>query len=123
MARDGVVIERGEPNVAVVVMRGEHDAFGAPNLEKQLMSLLDEDLSIVIDLTQATFLDSMTLFLLLRARTRASERGLGFSLQLGPGAGKHVHRAFELTKLTEVFSVAPTREGALLAARVPVTPD
>lgn len=120
---DRVLIERGEADMAVVVLSGEHDSYGAPRLEEHLMSLLSEDLSIVIDLTKATFLDSVTLFLLLRARKDAAARGLGFSLQLGPDAGKHVHRAFELTKLTSVFSIAPTREGALTAARTPVAPD
>jgi anti-sigma B factor antagonist len=123
MAKDSVLIERGEPGVAVVVLSGEHDAYGAPRLEEQLLSLLAEDLSVVIDLTRATFLDSVTLFLLLRARKLAAERGLGFSLQLGPEAGKHVHRAFELTKLTSVFAIAPTREGAVTAARTPVESD
>src|SRR4051812_1139788 len=65
MARDSVLIERGDHDMAVVVLSGEHDAYGAPRLEEQVMSLLSEDLSIVIDLTFATFLDSVTLFLLL----------------------------------------------------------
>jgi anti-anti-sigma factor len=123
MGKDDVVIEREEPGLAIVVLVGEHDAYGAGRLEADLLALLDEETSIVIDLTGATFLDSVTLFLLLRSRKHAAERGLGFSLQLGPDAGKHVHRTFELTKLSDVFSIETTREAALAAARAPVGLD
>jgi anti-anti-sigma factor len=123
MGKDSVLIERSEPDVAVVAIVGEHDSYGVDRLEAQLMQLFAEDLSIVIDLSGATFLDSVTLFLMLRARKHAAEHGLGFSLQLGPEAGKYVHRAFELTKLTSVFSIGTTRAAALTAARTPVSPD
>jgi anti-anti-sigma factor len=120
MANNSVVIERAEPDVAVVVMSGEHDAFRAPQLDLHVTSLLDEDLSLVIDLSHATFLDSVTLFVLIRGRKHAATRGRGFALQLGDGAGRHVHKAFELTRLTTVFSIAETRAEAVAMARIPV---
>jgi anti-anti-sigma factor len=122
MVDNSVVIERAAADVAVVVMSGEHDAFHAPRLESHVTSLLDEDLSVVIDLSHATFLDSVTLFVLIRGRKHAAMRGRGFALQLGEGAGRHVHKAFELTRLTTVFAIAPTREAAILAARQPIEP-
>jgi anti-anti-sigma factor len=120
MVKSTVVIERGEPDVAVVLMCGEHDAYRAPQLESRLTALLDEDLCVLIDLSGATFLDSVTLFVLIRARRHAAVRGLGFALQLGDEAGKHVHRAFELTRLSTVFSIGTTRATALAEARLPV---
>ena len=123
MSTNSVVIERDEPDVAVVVMSGEHDAFRAPQLEERVTELLDEDLSVVIDLSHATFLDSVTLFVLIRSRKHAAARGRGFALQLGDSAGRHVHKAFELTRLTSVFAIEDTRGAAITAARVPVGPE
>ena len=123
MAEDSVVIEEASATLAVVAMTGEHDAYHAPRLESQLDDVLGRGLSVVIDLSGSTFLDSVTLFVLIRARKHAAERGLGFALQLGDEAGKHVHRAFELTRLTSVFAIASTREEALIAASVPVGLD
>jgi anti-anti-sigma factor len=120
MAVDSVVIERAEPDVAVVVMSGEHDAFHAPQLEAHVTSLLEQELSLVIDLSHATFLDSVTLFVLIRGRKHAATLGRGFALQLGAGAGRHVHKAFELTRLTSVFAIADTRAEAVALARIPV---
>jgi anti-anti-sigma factor len=122
MVDNSVVIERADADVAVVVMSGEHDAFHAPKLEGHVTSLLDEGLSLVVDLSRATFLDSVALFVLIRGRKHAAARGLGFALQLGEGAGRHVHRALELTRLTTVFAIEPTREAAILAARKPIEP-
>jgi anti-anti-sigma factor len=123
MVENSVVIERAAPDVAVVALSGEHDAFRAPQLEAHVTSLLDEGLSLVIDLSRATFLDSVTLFVLIRGRKHAATLGRGFALQLGDGAGRHVHRALELTRLTSVFAIEPTREAAIAAARTPVGLD
>jgi anti-anti-sigma factor len=122
MARERFQIERDAGGAAIVLV-GEHDAYGAPELEERLEELLDDGSSIVVDLSRATFVDSVTLFLLLRARKNAAARGLGFSLQLGDTTGTHVHRMFEVTKLTDVFAIAPTRDGAVSAAQTPVPPD
>jgi anti-anti-sigma factor len=123
MVKNSVVIEWAAPDVAVVAMSGEHDAFRAPQLEAQVTSLLDEGVSLVIDLSRATFLDSVTLFVLIRGRKHAATLGRGFALQLGEDGGPHVHRALELTRLTSVFAIAPTRAAAIDAARTPVGLD
>jgi anti-sigma B factor antagonist len=116
MAHDTIAVELVEPDLAVVALAGEHEAFGAPKLELQLAALLAEDYAVVVDLTEATFLDSATLFVLLRAHTKAAERRLGFALQMGDDAGKYVRRAFELTRLSSVFAIGTSRDEAIAAA-------
>jgi anti-anti-sigma factor len=117
MADDVMVVYGEAPGVAVVVLVGEHEAFGSARLERQLASLVEEGFAVVVDLSRATFVDSATLLALLRSRRAADERGLGFVLQMDVSTGQYVRRIFDLTRLTSVFATAPTRPEAVAAAR------
>jgi len=117
MAYDGITVERAEPGLAVVVLKGEQEAYDSPRLEGLLASLLKEGAAIVVDLSRATFVDSTTLLVLLRARDEAERRGLGYTLQLDESAGGYVYRIFAITRLTSVFTILRTRAEAVGAAR------
>jgi anti-anti-sigma factor len=102
-----------EPGVAIVVLEGEHELFNAPKLRRQLEGLIGEGLGVVIDLTQATFLDSSVVAVLLRARERAEAAGVPLSIVLDDSTGEPVRRMFEITGLASILHVVGSRAEAL----------
>lgn len=102
-----------EPGVAIVVLEGEHELFSAPKLQRQLEGLIGEGLTVVIDLTEATFLDSSVVAVFLRARERAEEAGVPFSIVIDDSTGEPVRRMFEITGLASILPVVQSRAEAL----------
>jgi anti-anti-sigma factor len=117
MAPIAVTTDPRDPPVAILALTGEHDGLTATRIEQELQRLHDAGLPIVVDLLEASFVDSSTLSLLLAARRRAEESSLGFALALDGETGLQVHRIFETTGLDSSFVVAPTRDEAIAAAR------
>lgn len=112
-----IVIDRSEPGVAVLALKGEHETFSTPRVAGDLEALLGEGVSVVVDLTEAEFLDSTIVAALLRAHKDAQTRGLRFAVVLDDSTGWSVRRLFDLTGLQEVFAVSPDRAGAVAAVR------
>jgi anti-sigma B factor antagonist len=111
-----IAVDRGD-GVAVIVVEGEHDVYTAPSLSEQLDVLLAEGMPFVIDLTPATFVDSSVLRVLLEARRRADERGIGFAVALGQDDSGPVRRVLDITGLVPVLPVHSERQAAIEAAR------
>lgn len=106
-----VAVERPAPATAVVVLSGEHDLSERAELSALLLGLVEENELVVVDFTDATFVDSTTLHVLVGAHMDAQRRGTRFRLQLGTTS--IVARAFELSGLDRRLDVARTREEAL----------
>ncbi len=106
-------MDTSESGVAIVVLEGEHELFSAPKLQRQLEALIREGLSLVVDLAEATFLDSSVVAVLLRARDRASEAGVRFAIVVDDSTGEPVRRMFEITGLAAILPVFSSREEAL----------
>lgn len=124
MDRVAVSLDNAEPKVGVVALVGEHDAYTAGRVANELALLVDAGLHVVVDLTEATFVDSQTLSVLLGARHDAEEGSLGFALVLRADDATQVHRILEMTGLISAFVIEPTLERALAAARARrVAPD
>jgi anti-anti-sigma factor len=87
-----------------VTLRGEHEAYTADKLAKQVTALVDEGLSVTVDLRETAFVDSTVVGVLLAARRRAGERGTELRLLLGEETGWPVRRILEVTGLVELFS-------------------
>ena len=117
MAPISVTLARRDPPAAVVALVGEHDAYSSERLENELTVLLEEGLRIVVDLRDATFIDSTTLGVLLRARQRAEQAGLGFALVLPKDEYAQVHQILELTQLGRAFASFSSLDDGLRAAR------
>jgi anti-sigma B factor antagonist len=111
-----IAVDRGDA-VAVVVVEGEHDVYTAPSLSEQLDLLFDEGRPFVIDLTLATFVDSSVLRVLLEAKRRADERGLGFAVALGEDDSGPVRRVLDITGLVPILPVHSGRPAAIEAAQ------
>ena len=98
---------------AVVVVTGDVDLHSAPILRDELASLADAEVrNVVLDLSDATFLDSMALGVMLAAKKRlTAERGQLEVVVATP----EIRRIFEITMLDRIFDLHETRAVALRA--------
>jgi anti-sigma B factor antagonist len=117
MAPISVTLAPRDPPAAVVALVGEHDTYSAGRLENELGVLLDEGRRVVVDLRDTEFIDSTTLSVLLRARNRADQSSLGFTLALAEHHYTQVHQLLDLTGLGSAFAIFDTLDEALAAAR------
>jgi anti-sigma B factor antagonist len=106
-----VELDRSQNGLTVVVIRGEHDLNTASPLRTHLERLLTEGNPFVVDLTEATFIDSSILGVILQARRDAAENGVGFAVAEGGGA-EAVRRVLDITGVREELPVHGTREEA-----------
>src|SRR4249919_786547 len=100
-----------EQSGCVVSVSGDADLYAAANVERELVRLVDKGKhSIVVDLSDATFIDSTMLRVLLNVSKR-----------LRPGGGEllvvcsehNIRKIFEITLLDRVFAIFDTRDAAL----------
>ena len=110
----GVETVEEHGSVVVIAVHGQADLHTAPELRDAMTAALDGGASgLVVDLSEATFIDSMTLGVLLGAVKR-----------LRPSGGKvtivcidpHIRRIFEITLLDRVFSLHTSRDEASAVA-------
>jgi anti-anti-sigma factor len=107
---DDIRIERPGEGTAVVVLTGEHDLSVRAEVEDILESVIGENRIVVADLSEAEFVDSTIISLLVQAKRDAAEQGCSFRLQLGTEA--IVRRIFDVTGVLDLLEVAETREEA-----------
>jgi anti-anti-sigma factor len=93
----------------VVALRGEYDLARAGEVRDELYAALEDELPIVVDLSGATFIDTVTLGVLLEAvrRSRRSRREL--LIYLPESAGRQVHELFRITGVDNVLPVVRER--------------
>ena len=94
----------------VVTVSGDADLHAAANVERELVSLADSGhASIVVDLSDATFIDSTMLRVLLNVSKRLRPAG-----ELLVVCHEHnIRKIFEITLLDRVFTIFDTRADAL----------
>jgi anti-sigma B factor antagonist len=110
-AVDVSVTSRESGDRTVIEVKGEIDVYTAPVLREELTSLIDsEHTTIVVDLTQVSFMDSTGLGVLVGALKKV--RTLGGDLALVIDQEK-ILKVFRITALTQVFTIHPTLEAAL----------
>jgi anti-sigma B factor antagonist len=109
-------LEQAEAGVEVVVVRGEHDLATAGDLRERIETAVPRATGVVIDLTQATFIDSAVLQALLSGRDQAQAAGIAYVIALGDGTGHAVTRLLELTGLDRRLELAQSRAAAVDAA-------
>jgi len=105
----GIRRERSGEDIFVVSLAGEHDLYTAPKVQEALRGVIAAGAgTIVVDLTETTFLDSTMLHALLRARNELRDGG---RLLLVAEDGS-VKRAFEITGIDRLFDFFPSRRAA-----------
>jgi len=100
-------LDRGQTGLLVLSLRGENDTFIAPSLRAELELVREEPLPLVIDLSEATFLDSRVVGLLLAAFREAERRSRAFVLYTPESTGPAVRSLFQLTRLDSLLPLAP----------------
>ena len=99
----------------VIELGGEVDLYTAPEFKERMVELIESGKKrIVVDLSQATFIDSTTLGVL-----------VGGVKRLRPGGGhlalvctdQNISKIFEITRLDRVFPIHSSREEALRAVK------
>ena len=99
----------------VVEVGGEVDLYSAPELKEHVLTAIDRGRTkIVVDLTNATFIDSTTLGVLVGARKRLREHDGALAVVC---ADDDKLGLFEMTGLDRVFSIHADRAAALAAVQ------
>jgi anti-sigma B factor antagonist len=105
---------------AVVTLGGEVDLHTAPELRERLGAAIDDGCrEIVVDLTQVTFVDSMTLGVLLGALKRLRQQSGELKIVVSDPS---LRRIFEITLLDNVFQLFDSRDRALADGQAPDAP-
>lgn len=110
-----VHVEQPAPGTAVAVFAGEHDMADKDEVFELLTSLVDENELVIADLSQAAFIDSSILHVLVQTKKGAEARGRTFCLQLG--TADIVRAAIRASGFDKIFDIKPTREAALAERR------
>lgn len=109
--------ERIDDRTAVIAVAGEVDLYTAPELKRELVEVIDQGVrKVVVDLSEATFIDSTTLGVLLSGVKRL--RPVGGELAV-VCTDRNIRKIFEITLLDRVFSIHESRVEALGAAPAP----
>jgi len=95
----------------VVAPIGEIDLNCASDLRHELFgAVADGADSVVVDMATTTFIDSMTLGILLGAARRLQQRGGELRIAC---VDPNIRRIFEITLLDRVFAIYPSLHAAL----------
>ena len=95
----------------VIEVTGEVDLFTAPEFKQRVMAPIMADVDrVIVDLANATFIDSSSLGVLIGAHRRLKLRG---GALLVVCASEAIAKTFKITGLDGVFTLASSVEQAL----------
>ncbi len=105
------ITEETREGISTVSVVGEIDIATAPTLREILESTIDRGVEVVVvDLLGVTFIDSTALGVLIGALKRCNEAGGSMRIAV---SDQRVLKVFEITGLTDLFSIFPTLEEAV----------
>ena len=108
---DGVRVLLPDVSKAVVEFSGEHDLESKHAVRALLTELVETNDLVVVDLSEAQFVDSSLIQTLVSADQLARERGSHFRIQLDTAA--IVEKALEITGILDTLECQWDREEAL----------
>jgi anti-anti-sigma factor len=106
-----IEVEQPEAGRAVVVFKGEHDLAQVDALGERLSALLAENELVVADFSEAEFVDSSIIHLLVETRREAEASERRFRIQMGTQCV--VYRVFEIAGVLSLLECVSSREEAL----------
>lgn len=110
----GVETLDGDGAVVTIAVHGQADLHTAPDLRDAMTRAIEGGANgLIVDLSDATFVDSMTLGVLLGAVKRLRPRGGKVAVVC---TSPHIRRIFEITLLDRVFALHETLAAARAAA-------
>ena len=102
-----------DPETHVIELGGEVDLYTAPEFKERMVQVIEQGKKqVVVDLTNATFIDSTTLGVLVGGVKRLRPAGGSLTIVC---ADQNICKIFEITGLDRVFPIHGTREEALAA--------
>ena len=97
----------------LIELGGEVDLYTAPEFKERMVQVIEEGKKrIVVDLSEATFIDSTTLGVLVGGVKRLRPAGGSLALVC---SDQNIQKIFEITGLDRVFPIHESREEALSA--------
>jgi len=113
--QDAVLLEPEDDGIVALRLRGDIDLITSPLLLDQATYALGAHAHIVVDLSDATFIDSSAIHALLKIKAAANREGCVTVLQLGTAAT--VERAIEIAGIERVLPRAESRSEAIATIR------
>jgi anti-sigma B factor antagonist len=104
---------------SVITLSGESDAYIAPRVRSDLATALGSEAPLVVDLTQATFIDSTIVGVLLEGLADCEKLERPLVLLLPDDAAPEVHRLFEITGLAALLPVVRSWDEAASRIALP----
>jgi anti-sigma B factor antagonist len=102
-----------DPGFTVISLRGESDAYSAPKIRSDLEGALGTSAApVLVDLSQATFIDSTVVGILLEGLASSEKLERPLVLLLPDDSAPEVHRLFELTGLASLLPVVSSWDEA-----------
>ena len=105
-----------DPGFTVIRLQGESDAYNAPRIRSDLQGALGGAAPVVVDLSQATFIDSTVVAILLEGLASCEKLERPLLLLLPDDSAPEVHRLFELTGLASLLPVVRSWDEAATRA-------
>jgi anti-sigma B factor antagonist len=106
-----VNVQELSDDMSLIEVHGQADLHTASDLRSAITGAIDSGAAhLVVDLSEATFIDSMTLGVLLGAVKRLRPMGGSVSVVC---TDPHIRRIFEITLLDRIFTLYPDRKSAV----------
>lgn len=106
-----VHVEQAAPGRAVVLFKGEHDLSCTEALRERLAALVGENELVIADFSDAQFVDSSVINVLVETKREAEASGRRFRIQVGTECA--VYRVFEVASVLSFPERTSSREDAL----------
>jgi anti-sigma B factor antagonist len=107
----GIEVRWPRPQLALVVLAGEHDLYSGDELRQTFEQTLARCDHLIVDLSAAEFIDSTIVAVLIQTMKDASDLRRKFNVVLGTAPA--VERILEVTGVIPRLAVVPTVERAL----------
>ena len=103
--------EEVDAETHVIQLGGEVDLYTAPEFKERMVRVIEDGKKrVVVDLSEATFIDSTTLGVLVGGVKRLRPSGGSLALVC---TDQNIQKIFEITGLDRVFPIHASREEAL----------
>jgi anti-anti-sigma factor len=113
----GYIEVTDEAGIAVVTLLGEHDVATAESVGAAIEGLLDSDRRVVVDLTQADFIDSTVVAGVLAGHRRVIAEGREHAIAAAITPGSRPERTWKLLGLNVRVPTFTTRPDAVAAMK------
>jgi len=112
LERHGDILLEETGSARVLRLCGDHDAATIATLEQALDAAILDQVDVVIDLSECTFLESSSVAVLFRARQRSAA---GLVAVIDPASAMAASRLLDLVRFSSVVPVYDSREDAVRA--------